>query len=220
MKTIDERLEVIDAFQINRESGNVDIFGRNNKSLYHMVNDLNDGKTLSEEKIAKPSWYNFPEEWDFGYATYSGDWIRFAPWFTTGVEGIWPLVYKATGKGNLLDDIRSYEHRVCGFREELFYRSMRELEKSVEDVKLYQGPIDEVSEQVGKRLELVDLGTPETFLRVDNKYNSIEQQGIKMSVTPDFMLRFKAKNLGANAVVHYMPGSSMGTPVRFFDDKK
>ncbi len=220
MENLDKRLEVIDAFHINRESGNVDIFGRNNKFLYHVVNDLNDGKTLSEEKIAKPFWYNFPKEWDFGYASYGG-WIRFAPWITSGVDGIWHLIYEGIlGKRSLMNDIKWYEERVCDIRRIMYKNYVNELEESVSDINLYQGSIDEVSKQIGRSLELVDLKTPKTFIEADNErgYVRVQEESIG-PFTSDFMLRLKAKEVGADAVVHYMHGSSIGTPVKFVDKK-
>jgi len=77
--------------------------------------------------------------------------------------------------------------------------NMADYEAAVKDIRVYQGSIDEVAKELGKELERVDTGKPETYLRERNS----------------FWLRVKANYLGADAIVHSQPGSSMGTPVKF-----
>jgi len=73
---------------------------------------------------------------------------------------------------------------------------------------VYQGSIDEVSKDLGKKLARVDTGKPETFIRIPSTENI------------NLKLRLRAKELGADAIVHYQPISAIGTPVRFVDAKE
>ncbi len=84
---------------------------------------------------------------------------------------------------------------------------LKRLEESVKDIRVYQGTIDEVSEDLGKELERVDINQPETFIQAPDSKNK------------NLALRLLAKYLGADAIVHYQPGSALGTPVRFVDKK-
>ena len=68
---------------------------------------------------------------------------------------------------------------------------MEELTENIKDVRVYQGSLENV--------ERVDTGNPETFIRASDTFG----------------LRVKAYLLGADAVVEYQPGSSIGTPVKF-----
>ena len=79
--------------------------------------------------------------------------------------------------------------------------NLNDIAEKIKDIRLYQGTLEEVQQDIGKPLERVDTGKPETYLQKDDP----------------FWLRVEAYLLGANAVVHYQPGSAIGTPVRFKD---
>ncbi|MFC1723365.1 hypothetical protein ACFL0V_04450 [Nanoarchaeota archaeon] len=68
-------------------------------------------------------------------------------------------------------------------------------------IKVYQGSQGEVQQELGRQLERVDIGRPETFIKASDL----------------FSLRIAAYRHGADAVVRYQPGSAIGTPVRFAD---
>jgi len=76
-------------------------------------------------------------------------------------------------------------------RDEFEKANLADLEKAVKDIKVYQGTIEGV--------ERIDTGKPETFIKAKDT----------------FWLRVKAYNLGADAVINYQPGSSIGTPVKY-----
>ena len=90
---------------------------------------------------------------------------------------------------------RAFHSRARGFRKQ----NHADIEEKIKSIRLYQGTIEEVAGELGKPLERVDTGKPETYLHKNDP----------------FWLRMEAYLLGANAVVHYQPGSAIGTPVRF-----
>lgn len=77
------------------------------------------------------------------------------------------------------------------------------LESLVRPIRVYQGSIDEVSAETGRKLERVEVEGSHTFIRTNEEYGET------------FWLRVRAALLGADAIVHYQPGSSIGTPVRY-----
>lgn len=95
--------------------------------------------------------------------------------------------------------LRNYNRMVKQYTE----ANLTEAEKKVKDVRVFQGTVDEISGELGRPLERVDTGKAETFLWGSDMLN----------------LRILAYKMGANAVVHYQPGSAMGTPVRYADQK-
>jgi len=82
--------------------------------------------------------------------------------------------------------------------------NLTNLTEKIKDIRLYPGGFSEVSKKLGRRLEIVDTGKPETFISAENKFD----------------LRIKAYGLRANAVIHYNPSSSIGTPVRYKEQEK
>lgn len=81
--------------------------------------------------------------------------------------------------------------------------NLADIREKIEGINVYQGTVGEVERETGKHLERVDIGRPETFLKARDT----------------FWLRVEAYLRGADAVVHYQPGSSIGTPVRYSDKK-
>lgn len=90
---------------------------------------------------------------------------------------------------------QAFHSQALNFRE----RNLADIVEKIKPIRLYQGTLEEVERDLGQPLERVDTGRPETY---------IQEQG-------PFWLRVEAYLLGANAVVHYQPGSAIGTPVRF-----
>lgn len=93
---------------------------------------------------------------------------------------------------------REHEQKVEQFRE----ANLNDIREKIKDIRVYQGTMDEVQKELGP-LERIDTGKPETFLEEVNT----------------FWLRVKAYLNGADAIVHYQPGSSIGTPVRYSNKK-
>ena len=78
-------------------------------------------------------------------------------------------------------------------------KNLADIEEKIKPIRLYQGTIEEVERDIGRPLERVDTNLPETY---------IQREDI-------FWLRVQTYLLGGDAVVHYQPGSAIGTPVRF-----
>jgi hypothetical protein len=96
-----------------------------------------------------------------------------------------------------------------GGREEIVTANQMDLNDKIKDIRLYQGGLEEVAAVLGKELELVDTGKPQTFIKVEKR------DGSYASILPDTdWLRLEAFKLHADAVIHYQPGSAIGTPVR------
>lgn len=89
----------------------------------------------------------------------------------------------------------SFHSRAMRFRE----KNSNDILEKIKDIRLYQGTMEEVAGDIGRSLERVDTGRAATYLHKDDS----------------FWLRVEAYLLGADAIVHYQPGSAIGTPVRF-----
>ncbi len=81
--------------------------------------------------------------------------------------------------------------------------NMSELTEAIKDIRIYQGTIDEVANDLGFALERVDTKDPKTYIAAEDT----------------FYLRVKAHLMGADAIVHYQPGSAIGTPVKYAKNK-
>lgn len=88
-----------------------------------------------------------------------------------------------------------YWEQVKEFQE----ANMSDLREKVKDMEVHQGTLEEVSQRLGRELEYVDTRRANKFIKTENLFN----------------LRVKAHCLGADAIVHYQPGSSVGTPVKY-----
>lgn len=95
--------------------------------------------------------------------------------------------------------VKKHNEKVEGYKQ----ANLAEAEEAVKDIRVFQGTVDEVSKELGKPLERVDTGKAETFMRTSDILN----------------LRVQAYLMGANAVVHYQPGSATGTPVKFANQR-
>jgi len=110
---------------------------------------------------------------------------------------------------NLMPSVRKRGEKTRNYWElkrEILESHIQALSDLADPVKVYQGSIGEVSNDLDRPLERVDTGNPETFIRRDDR-------------GPDALLFLKAHTalLGGDAVVHYQPGSAIGTPVRYKD---
>jgi len=94
---------------------------------------------------------------------------------------------------------KEYERKVAQYK----IANLNDIKEKVKDVRIYQGNFDEVQRELGRSLERVDTGKPETFLEAHGP----------------LWLRVEAYLHGADAIIHYQPGSSIGTPVRYTDKK-
>jgi len=92
---------------------------------------------------------------------------------------------------------REFYKRVYQFRD----ANNKDIEETIKHIKFYQGDLAEVQDQLGKPLKLVDTGTLETYLEARDER----------------LLRVKAYDLGADAIIHYLPEPIIGTPVRFVE---
>jgi len=81
--------------------------------------------------------------------------------------------------------------------------NMADLRKAVKDIRVYQGTLEEVSKDIRRPLKRVETKKPETFIQEEDS----------------FWLRVRAYEQGADAIVHYQPGSSIGTLVKYVDDE-
>ena len=80
-------------------------------------------------------------------------------------------------------------------------QNLQDIEEKIKPIRLYQADQAGVERDVGRTLERVDTGKPETYLHANDT----------------FWLRVEAYQLGADAIVSYQPGSAIGTPVKFKD---
>lgn len=92
-------------------------------------------------------------------------------------------------------ELKNYNKKFTKYRED----NLKDIKNKIKDIRVYQGTIDEVQKELGRPLKRVETNKPETFLQENNP----------------FWLRVEAYLLGANAIVHYQPGSSIGTPVKY-----
>lgn len=90
---------------------------------------------------------------------------------------------------------QQYEKNV----EMLRSKNINDFRQIIEPIELYQLSVNEASQHIQRRLEICDTNNPNNFIRARD----------------DFMLKLETYLLGGNAVVHYQPGSSIGTPVRY-----
>ena len=92
-------------------------------------------------------------------------------------------------------ELKNYNKKFIKYKED----NLRDIKNKIKDIRVYQGTIDEVQKELGRPLKRVETNKPETFLQENNP----------------FWLRVEAYLLGADALVHYQPGSSIGTPVKY-----
>jgi len=108
------------------------------------------------------------------------------------IDAFFSLVF--SGGSSLFQKEKIWKNDIYSMKINEFQKAnLADLEKAVKDIKVYQGTIE------GAELELIDTGKPETFIRARDT----------------FWLRAKAYALGADAVINYQSGSSIGTPVKY-----
>lgn len=184
-----------DGFIIFETDGAI-ILGGNNKYLFRIRHDRDTGEIIGHERSKPP----------LGYDEH-GNGLNNACYT--------PLTYLIPAWRRNLRRVEDYDQHLRLIRKANIGDYVNSLWNSVKDIRLYQGGIEEVARQTGRKLGLVDTGKPRTFLHMDSEY--IETQGESVRIGTELLLRLEAKKLGADAVVHYLPGSSMGTPVKYVD---
>lgn len=228
----DKRLEEIDV--VRNEDGRVYVYGRRGKERSISVHDARTGQELQEEQRFKEKSPFFSDAIRAamigsvtGTGAFGGGFIavcysdRVQKFLADRIKTATDaeiLVLGVTSAGLLLPmaisainyirpSVRqrrgltvAYNHDAKVLRE----RNEKDLEDAISPIRLYQGTIDEVSGELGVGLKRVDTGKPETFIYERDSH----------------ALRIKALILGADALVHYQPGSSIATPVRFTEKTK
>ena len=85
-------------------------------------------------------------------------------------------------------------------------KNTEEIENLVNHIEIYQGSIDEVEKNLGRKLEYIDTDKADKFIKGQS---CIRIDGEK------FWLRVAGYQLGAELLVNYNPQFSIATPVRF-----
>lgn len=197
MVKISERLEELDVMR--KIDDKIYVLGRarknpfSNKSrrLQRVIHDADTGDVISELYFREPFDLDREELKTSGACSFFG----------FGLPFFIPLaIYHALpGTRDRVKKARGYHRNVKQFQD----ANMIDLREAVKDIRIYQGSAEEVSRDIGRPLERVDTGKPETFVIGEDT----------------FWLRVAAHYLGANAVVNCQPGSSTGTPVRYAEEK-
>ena len=106
-----------------------------------------------------------------------------------------PIIKRLTqsGKSRMRDTEIYYANSAHAQREDLAYWRAK-----ADKIPVYQGSIDEVAAELGAKVQRVDTRSPIKHIQAED----------------NFELRVNSYLEGANAVVHYQPGSSIGTPVK------
>lgn len=91
--------------------------------------------------------------------------------------------------------IHDFSQRAEGYRR----KNIAEMNERINNIRIYQGSIDEVVRNIGRGLTWVETKRPETFFRGEN----------------DLVLRLMTFFAGGDAVVNYQSGSGVGTPVKY-----
>ena len=129
--------------------------------------------------------------------------------FTLGTYYFLPPVRKRADRDGDFDrEVNSYWHA-----------NMEDLASAVEGIPIYQLTIDGAERYTGP-LEVVETGNATKFVEADDfgEWKSLTLPPEWQS--KDFWLRVRARELGADALVHYQAGSpARATPVRFRDKK-
>ncbi len=189
-----EKLEEIDV--VRKEGNKIHILGRSGPYMNHetpsgVVHEL--GKYLHHITY-DPSSYRFIDK--ISFKRNEGRLFRLGQLLSFLGIGVPLLFYQSLPKAvENRNGTAWYWNKVKTFQEE----NMEDLKEAIKDIKIYQGIIEEVSRELGVELKRVDTGKPETFVQEKDS----------------FWLRVKAHLLGADAVVHYQPGSAVGTPVKW-----
>lgn len=80
-----------------------------------------------------------------------------------------------------------------------YQQNLDDIRQKVKHIPVLQSPLSEAESRLGQKLDFVETGSADTFIHASEL----------------LWLRAKAYLLGADAIVHYQPGSAIGTPVKF-----
>ena len=161
---------------------------------YMQENDASNGELVIRDKFRNafvPNWKN-PTEIGFMFLG------------TVLTAGIFPLY-------SLLPPVikRRRKTREFDAKEKMILEAnTKDLEKLAASVKVYQTSMRELSEELGIPIERVETGNEISCLRTTNTAYGGRDNSL-------LWLRAEAGMLGADALVHYTPGSAIATPVRF-----
>lgn len=189
----EKKLEEIDV--VRREGKRIHVLGRNRKYLHHIVYDVSTEKIVKEDSVRDV--HNF---------------LLAGLMSSTGIGlslGIPIVIYELTNPCayRRRRKIKEYYRTVKQFENANKNDYLSDLGQRIKDIKIYQGRINDISQELGKKLERVDTGRPETFIEAKDRS----------------WLRIRAHELGADAIVHYQPsfsGFSIGTPVKYVKGEK
>lgn len=202
------------------ENGIIHLFGNEKKQLHRRVYNSDTGRLEEETSFKRKE--EFGEDFFlYGHGTAVGvvsfgligivvmDLFGYEPSPDVVTNVTLPAIitgfvapYVATIVHNLRPSVKGRRNKTIAYFNEVETakkKNQDDLVEAVKDVRLYQGSIDEVAEDLKTSMERIDTGEPKTYICNDDP----------------FKLRVEAAILGADAVVHYQRGSSMGTPVRF-----
>ena len=199
------RLDTIDV--VRTEGDLVHVLGSQSlswsrKRLFHTIHEVNNGNIVQEEIYRSnplaymlPTVSLIPTMPSMAFFLYSG---KESNWVGAGISALTGISLFAASLYYV--DKRKFDNPQNNSVYNFQQLNSRDLSIALSEIRLYQGTIDEVERDLGRKLARVDTKKPNTFIRADNDYD----------------LRLKAHLLGADAIVHYQPGSSIGTPVEFF----
>jgi len=88
-------------------------------------------------------------------------------------------------------------------RDDIIRINKADIDEKIKNITVYQLSLEEVERSLGIKLQLVDTGKPEKFLDAESEY----------------YLRAEAYKAGADIVVNFQKGSSVGTPVKIVKNK-
>lgn len=184
-----ERLEEIDV--VRKEGNNVHVLGRS--GTYECPNRVEPGKYL-HHLTYDASNYRVIDE--ISFKRNEGSLFKFGKFFSFFGIGLPFLFYQTTPHAIKNRNLTEWQWtKVNEFQK----ANLEDLKDAIKDIKIYQGTTEEVEKELGVELKRIDTGKPETFIQGEDS----------------FWLRVKAHLLGADAVVHYQPGSAIGTPVKY-----
>jgi serine/threonine protein kinase len=221
-----QRPEIIDAVRV--ENGKVHVLGRSydaslmgaentissldGKYLYHIVCNSETGEIL-EDRILERAYDEDYNRLNFSIALALG----VSGLVATGAIVMPAIVFSAPAFISLkkhYSQRKVIKQKIEGAKEYLQYAlkfrqsNEKDLNRKINGIILYQGTLNEVIEQTGRPMKIVNTGTNTSFI-----------QGFGYYKTGN--LRETAFELGADAIINYQEseGRVIGTPVIFTDKK-
>ncbi len=191
-------LDIVDGVKVEGDKVHIygrilrfNVFGEEKASLYHyLIHDAQTGNIISEH-----SWKKLERLAPIDWVLYSILGI------VSAGAGLIPILRRVTPSGRLrIKNSEIYNRNVAVY----MHNDLAYWRERAEKIPVYQGSIDEVAEELGVQLKRVDTNNPIKYIRAEDH----------------FLLRVNAFLMGADAVVHSQPGSSIGTPVKIIKRKR